>query len=304
MISSSAPSTRASPAARRSATRSSRWRCSSRRSRSSTRRTRASTSTRCASWPTASTSCARPSARCSSSRTTSGCSNYIVPDFVHVLVDGRIVRSGGKELALELEEKGYAWLEKEPPRRRRVAMMDAAVAESVFAPRLAAAAPASRPGSRNGASRAFERFERLGFPTPARRGVALHRRSAASPGPPGLRRGAASSSLHRAAAGSPGPIALRGRSRPPERALRPDRRGPRARRLRRAEHGAASRTRRRRDPAGNRRSPSRSRSCCAAPASSRPELSFAAAPRDRRRALRGLPRADASRTTAGTSRTP
>ncbi len=41
--------------------------------------------------------------------------NYIVPDFVHVLVDGRIVRSGGKEMALELEEKGYAWLEKEPP---------------------------------------------------------------------------------------------------------------------------------------------------------------------------------------------
>jgi Fe-S cluster assembly ATP-binding protein len=33
---------------------------------------------------------------------------YIVPDFVHVMVDGRIVRSGGKELALELEEKGYA----------------------------------------------------------------------------------------------------------------------------------------------------------------------------------------------------
>jgi len=41
--------------------------------------------------------------------------NYIVPDQVHVLLDGRIVRSGGKELALELEEKGYAWLEKEPP---------------------------------------------------------------------------------------------------------------------------------------------------------------------------------------------
>ncbi len=37
--------------------------------------------------------------------------NYIVPDQVHVLVDGRLVRSGGKELALELEEKGYAWLE-------------------------------------------------------------------------------------------------------------------------------------------------------------------------------------------------
>ncbi|MFY9550409.1 MAG: Fe-S cluster assembly ATPase SufC [Thermoanaerobaculia bacterium] len=41
--------------------------------------------------------------------------NYTVPDFLHVLVEGRIVRSGGKELALELEEKGYAWLEKEPP---------------------------------------------------------------------------------------------------------------------------------------------------------------------------------------------
>ena len=36
--------------------------------------------------------------------------NYIVPDFVHVLADGRIVKSGGKELALELEEKGYGWL--------------------------------------------------------------------------------------------------------------------------------------------------------------------------------------------------
>jgi Fe-S cluster assembly ATP-binding protein len=40
--------------------------------------------------------------------------NYIVPDFVHVLVDGRIVRSGGKEMALELDERGYSWLEKEP----------------------------------------------------------------------------------------------------------------------------------------------------------------------------------------------
>jgi len=40
--------------------------------------------------------------------------NYIVPDFVHVLIDGRIVQSGGKELALELEDKGYSWLEVEP----------------------------------------------------------------------------------------------------------------------------------------------------------------------------------------------
>jgi Fe-S cluster assembly ATP-binding protein len=37
--------------------------------------------------------------------------NYIVPDFVHVLSGGRIVKSGGKELALELEQKGYGWLE-------------------------------------------------------------------------------------------------------------------------------------------------------------------------------------------------
>jgi Fe-S cluster assembly ATP-binding protein len=36
--------------------------------------------------------------------------DYIVPDFVHVLADGRIVRSGGRELALELEEKGYGWI--------------------------------------------------------------------------------------------------------------------------------------------------------------------------------------------------
>jgi len=37
--------------------------------------------------------------------------DYIVPDFVHVLADGKIVKSGGKELALELEEKGYSWIE-------------------------------------------------------------------------------------------------------------------------------------------------------------------------------------------------
>ncbi|HYR27723.1 MAG TPA: Fe-S cluster assembly ATPase SufC [Thermoanaerobaculia bacterium] len=43
--------------------------------------------------------------------------NYIVPDFVHVLSDGRIVRSGGKELALRLEEFGYAGIEDEAPAR-------------------------------------------------------------------------------------------------------------------------------------------------------------------------------------------
>ncbi|MBE0640047.1 MAG: Fe-S cluster assembly ATPase SufC [Bacteroidales bacterium] len=39
--------------------------------------------------------------------------DFIVPDFVHVLYDGRIVKSGGKELALELEAKGYDWIKKE-----------------------------------------------------------------------------------------------------------------------------------------------------------------------------------------------
>jgi Fe-S cluster assembly ATP-binding protein len=38
---------------------------------------------------------------------------YLVPDFVHVLADGRIVKSGGKELAEELEQKGYEWIEEE-----------------------------------------------------------------------------------------------------------------------------------------------------------------------------------------------
>lgn len=39
--------------------------------------------------------------------------DYIVPDFVHVLFDGKIVKTGGKELALELEEKGYDWIKEE-----------------------------------------------------------------------------------------------------------------------------------------------------------------------------------------------
>jgi len=39
--------------------------------------------------------------------------NYVVPDFVHVMIDGRIVKSGGKELALELEDRGYDWVEDE-----------------------------------------------------------------------------------------------------------------------------------------------------------------------------------------------
>lgn len=45
--------------------------------------------------------------------------NYIVPDFVHVLSNGRIVKSGGKELALELEDKGYSWLDETVPASER-----------------------------------------------------------------------------------------------------------------------------------------------------------------------------------------
>jgi Fe-S cluster assembly ATP-binding protein len=40
--------------------------------------------------------------------------DYIVPDFVHVLADGRVVKSGGKDLALELEKEGYKWIATEP----------------------------------------------------------------------------------------------------------------------------------------------------------------------------------------------
>jgi Fe-S cluster assembly ATP-binding protein len=50
--------------------------------------------------------------------------SHIVPDSVHVLSEGRIVRSGGRELALELEAKGYGWLDEPaaaPPRRSREA---------------------------------------------------------------------------------------------------------------------------------------------------------------------------------------
>jgi Fe-S cluster assembly ATP-binding protein len=46
--------------------------------------------------------------------------NYIVPDFVHVLYEGRIVRSGDKNLAHELEEKGYSWLEAAAPGERQL----------------------------------------------------------------------------------------------------------------------------------------------------------------------------------------
>ncbi|MEO6985137.1 MAG: Fe-S cluster assembly ATPase SufC [Paralcaligenes sp.] len=48
--------------------------------------------------------------------------DYIVPDYVHVLAQGRIVRSGGPELALELEERGYGWLDIAVPTQERAAL--------------------------------------------------------------------------------------------------------------------------------------------------------------------------------------
>ncbi len=54
--------------------------------------------------------------------------SYIEPDFVHVLVNGRIVRQGGKELAHELEEKGYSWLEEEASAATESAPQPAAAA--------------------------------------------------------------------------------------------------------------------------------------------------------------------------------
>ncbi len=47
--------------------------------------------------------------------------NHLVPDFVHILAKGRIVKSGGRELALEVEEKGYAWLEEKAEELEAVA---------------------------------------------------------------------------------------------------------------------------------------------------------------------------------------
>ena len=90
--------------------------------------------------------------------------NYIVPDFVHVLSEGRIVKSGGKELALELEESGYAGLGFST-RRRRSARYDGRFGTDR---RLARGVHDSCPESpwlQELREAAFERFPELGFPT-------------------------------------------------------------------------------------------------------------------------------------------
>jgi ABC-type multidrug transport system ATPase subunit len=74
-------------------------------SASSTRPIPASTSTRCGSSPTASTRCARPERAFLVITHYQRLLDYIVPDVVHVMSKGRIVKTGGKELALELEER-------------------------------------------------------------------------------------------------------------------------------------------------------------------------------------------------------
>ena len=96
--------------------------------------------------------------------------NYIVPDFVHVLAGGRIVKSGGKELALELEARGYDWLEDAVASR---VMTEAFVQEfEAFGPaRPPPRAPAwlePRPPGGHGALRGAR------LPDDAERGLALH----------------------------------------------------------------------------------------------------------------------------------
>ena len=98
--------------------------CSSRRSPFSTRPTRASTSTRSRPWPTASTRCVSPDRAIVVVTHYQRLLNYIVPDFVHVLSDGRIVKSGGKELALRARGQGLRLArrraEDASPRRMRI----------------------------------------------------------------------------------------------------------------------------------------------------------------------------------------
>ena len=134
--------------------------------------------------------------------------DYIVPDFVHVLSDGRIVRSGGKELALELEQKGYGWLggsggamsaldaardhyagsaprlrgERRPPRPGLAALAARA------RPRRASPSRASRArGSRSGATRTWRRSRSCASSWPRRAASAVEPRRGRGARLPGLR---------------------------------------------------------------------------------------------------------------------
>ena len=60
--------------------------------------------------------------------------DYIVPDYVHILHDGRIVKSGDKNLALEMEEKGYEWITKEKSPVSLVKSLESYVAKNNLSP--------------------------------------------------------------------------------------------------------------------------------------------------------------------------
>ena len=174
---STAPSTRASPAARRSATRSSRWRCWSRSWRSWTRPTRAWTSTRSGRSPKASMRSAQPERSFLVITHYQRLLDYIEPDFVHVLADGRIVESGDKTLAHKLEEHGYAWVA-EAGEPEGVAVMSSAFVDAFadHAPDVLARLPGSGLDWLDAARRAqLDAFVRDGLPGGAQRGLEIHR---------------------------------------------------------------------------------------------------------------------------------
>ena len=127
--------------------------------------------------------------------------DYIVPDVVHVLAGGRIVELGGKELALELEEKGYGWVERGgraelAERRTRWPLAPAALrgANAALADRARSRAARERARALRGARASRTRG----------RGVALHERRAAGAGVrAGERPGARPAPTSRL---SPGPV--------------------------------------------------------------------------------------------------
>ena len=101
--------------------------------------------------------------------------NYIVPDYVHVLSQGRIVRSGSKSLALELEEKGYDWLPCAPAQPSSARRDDAALRRPV---RRVHSPPGERraAGGQRASALGDRTIRRAGIPDDEERGLALHER--------------------------------------------------------------------------------------------------------------------------------
>ncbi len=144
--------------------------------RFSTRPIRGSTSTRCAWSRDGVNSLRRPDNATIVVTHYQRLLNYIVPDYVHVLAGGRIVRSGGKELAVELEARGYDWLTRtrdarerdvgDPDVRRRLRRAHRATLRAE--PDVAAADP----------TRGLRAIPRTRIPDATRRRLALHERRA------------------------------------------------------------------------------------------------------------------------------